>query len=119
MGEDPTFLELVREDAANRNGAGPAPTFALKDLGNAERLVAMHGQTVRYAPGLGWLAWDGRRLAPDDTGELLRRAKLTARAIYNDAANCDDDDERKPIAAWARASESEPRLRAMVSLAAS
>jgi putative DNA primase/helicase len=79
----------------------------------------MHGPDVRYAPGVGWLAWDGRRWRADDTGELLRRAKQTARAIYHDAANCEDDDERKRILSWARASESEPRLRAMVSLAAS
>jgi putative DNA primase/helicase len=93
--------------------------FALTDYGNAERLVAMHGQDIRHASGIGWLVWDGRRFSPDDTGELLRRAKSTARAIYHDAANCEDDDERKRIGAWARTSESEPRLRAMVSLAAS
>ena len=96
-----------------------ALAFPLTDLGNAERLVAMHGDDIRHASGIGWLVWDGRRFTHDDTGELLRRAKTTARAIYVDAANCDDDDERKRIAQWARASESEPRLRAMVSLAAS
>lgn len=96
----------------------PIDPFPLTDLGNAERLVAIHGADVRYAAGIGWLVWDSRRFTPDDTGELLRRAKTTARAIYHDAANCDDD-ERKQIAKWAKASESEPRLRAMVSLAAS
>ena len=96
-----------------------ALAFPLTDYGNAERLVAMHGDDIRHASGIGWLVWDGRRFAPDDLGELLRRAKSTARAIYHDAANCEDDDERKRIGAWARTSESEPRLRAMVSLAAS
>ena len=111
--EDRAFLELVREPAPPI--AGP---FALTDLGNAERLVAIHGQELRYAAGIGWLVWDGRRFRADDTGEPLRRAKRTARAILHDAANCDDDDERKRIVTWARTSESEPRLRAMVSLAA-
>lgn len=55
----------------------------------------------------------------DDTGELIRFAKRTARTIYHDAANCGDDQERKRIVAWARASESEPRLNAMVKLAGS
>jgi putative DNA primase/helicase len=96
-----------------------AIAFPLTDLGNAERLVAMHGADLRYSPGIGWLTWDGRRWQTDDTGELLRRAKLTARAIYHDAANCENDDERKRILAWGRTSESEPRLKAMVSLAAS
>lgn len=111
--EDREFRDLLGETAP------PPGPFPLTDLGNAERLVAMHGEDLRYTPGLGWLAWDGRRWAPDDTGELLRRAKLTARAIYRDAADCEDSDERKRIAAWARASESEARLKAMVSLAAS
>ena len=109
-------LRARRESALN--GDGPAQPFPLTDLGNAERLVAMHGTDLRFSPGIGWLAWDGRRFRPDDTGEPLRRAKRTARAILHDAANCDDDDERKRILAWARTSESEPRLKAMVSLAA-
>ena len=96
-----------------------AIAFRLTDLGNAERLVAAHGRDIRYVAGLGWLVWDGRRWARDDTGALLRLAKRTARAILHDAANCEDDDERKQIAAWARTSESEPRLKAMVNLAAS
>jgi putative DNA primase/helicase len=93
--------------------------FARTDLGNAERLGALHGRDIRYVPGIGWLAWDGRRWGRDDTGEMMRRAKVTARSIYNDAAGCDDDEERRRIAAWARTSESEARLRAMTNLAAS
>lgn len=103
------FLHLVDE---------PCGPFALTDLGNAERLVAMHGRDIRHVPGLGWLMWDGRRWSRDRTGALPRFAKLTARAIYHDAANCDDDEERKRISAWAKTSESGPRLGAMVSLAA-
>lgn len=115
----------ARRLAARTNGDGEerheldAILFSLTDLGNAERLVAAHGSDIRYVPGLGWLAWDGRRWARDDTGALLRLAKRTARAILHDAANCEDNDERGRILTWARNSESEPRLKAMVSLAAS
>lgn len=105
--------------AAERIAAPPVGPFPLTDLGNSERLVAMHGHEIRHAPGLGWMVWDGRRWARDDTGGLLRRAKLTARAIYHDAAGCENDDERKRIAGWAHSSEFEARLKAMVSLAAS
>jgi len=113
--EDREFREAVGEPVE----APPAGPFALTDLGNAERLVAAHGRDLRYVAGLGWHLWDGRRWQRDDTGEPLRRAKLTARAILHDAANCDDADERKALLRWARASEAEPRLRATVSLAAS
>ena len=87
-----------------------ALAFSLTDLGNAERLVAAHGRDIRYVPGLGWIVWDGRRWARDDTGALLRLAKRTARAILHDAGNCEDDDERKRILTWARQSESERHL---------
>ena len=113
MSAEPITTLTVVEEQADQS------VFTLTDLGNAERLVAIHGADIRHVNGIGWLAWDGRRWARDDTGEMMRRAKLTARAIYNDAANCDDDEDRKRIARWARASESEPRLRAMVNLAAS
>lgn len=103
----------------NTNGSHAPHTFPLTDLGNAERLVAMHGADIRYVHGMGWLAWDGRRWRTDRTGELLRRAKLTARALYHDAGNCEDDDERRRILGWARNSESAARLHAAVSLAES
>lgn len=118
MSADVTPEQRAPAASASANGSGPGRPFHLTDSGNAERLVAMHGQDVRYVPALGWHTWDGKRWLADRTAELLRRAKQTARAVYHDAADCEDDEERKRIAGWARVSESEPRRRAMVSLAA-
>jgi putative DNA primase/helicase len=115
-----TMRPTDRRQAGNGNRCAPqCRLFQLTDYGNAERLVAQHGDNVRFVSGIGWLVWDGARWARDRTGQLLRCAKLTARALYQDAANCEDDEERKRILAWGRTSESEPRLRAMVKLAAS
>ncbi len=107
--------------AAGLNGNGPAgiAPFPLTDLGNAERLIAAHGRDLLYVPGLGWHVYAAGRWERDDTGEVQRRAKLTARAILHDAASCDDDDERKRTVKWAALSESEPRLRAAIKLAES
>ncbi len=91
--------------------------FPLTDQGNAERLVAAHGRELRYAPGVGWLAWDGRRWRRDEDGEVQRRAKSTVRELYRIAGTLDDDSARQALAAHARRSESEPRLRALVTLA--
>jgi putative DNA primase/helicase len=90
--------------------------FRFTDLGNAERLVADHGNDLRYAPGLGWFAWDGRRWKRDQDGEAIRRAKRMVRAMYAHAAELDDED-RAALVKWATASESEARLRAAVKLA--
>jgi putative DNA primase/helicase len=93
--------------------------FHLTDLGNAERLVAQHGHDLRYAPSLGWLAWDGRRYRRDMDGEVVRRMKLTVRAIYQEAAGVENDKQRDKLVSHARRSEQETRLRAAISLAES
>ena len=99
------------------------------DAGNADRLVAEHGDELRYChPWSTWLAWDGRRWAIDDDAEVTLRAKLTARSIYQEAARSyeranvarNDDDEKRHCAegaAWAKhatASLSQYRIRAML-----
>ena len=76
-----------------------------------------HGGDLRYAPGIGWLHWDGRRWAVDIDGEPIRRAKRTVRAMYAEASTIDDTEARKRLIAWATQSESEARLRAAVKLA--
>jgi putative DNA primase/helicase len=120
MTPDPA-LERVQQAATahaeSTNGAPPA--FPLTDLGNAERLVAQHGADCRYVPGMGWHLWDGRRLRRDDDGAILRRAKLTVRAILSEAQDVEDPDQRKAVTKWALASETESKLRAAVSLAES
>ncbi|MEK7752462.1 MAG: phage/plasmid primase, P4 family [Acidobacteriota bacterium] len=46
------------------------------DHGNAERLIALDGQDLRYCHAFRkWLVWDGRRWAIDETEQARRRAK--------------------------------------------
>lgn len=116
-------MSAVREHAvelrAIAGGRDPAAGFRHTDQGNAERLVHEHGQDLRYVPGIGWHAWDGRRWRRDEDGEPLRRMKATVRGMYADAGGLEDESERKAAAKWAATSESEPHLRAAVSLAQS
>jgi P4 family phage/plasmid primase-like protien len=105
----------------NGNGSPQRPgSFNLTDLGNAERFVAHHGETVRYCyPWRKWLIWTEDRWQRDDAGRVHRLAKETVRSIYREASDEDDEDRRKALAKHARASESETRIRAMVELAKS
>jgi putative DNA primase/helicase len=66
-----------------------------------------------------WLVWNEGRWVADDICDIQRRAKDTARLIYEEAAAAKDSDERKKLAKWAARSESEGRIRAMISLARS
>jgi putative DNA primase/helicase len=117
--EDADADPAVASNGAGQNGQGPPHIFALTDLGNAERLVARHGADIRYVPGIGWHVWDGRRFRRDLDGGVLRRAKLSARAILSEAQEIEDLDKRKLVIKWALASETEPKIRAAVSLAES
>jgi putative DNA primase/helicase len=90
----------------------------LSDLGNAQRLVQRHGQDLRYCiPRRAWLIWDGTRWARDETGEIVRRAKDTVRAIYHEAAAASDPDHQKALAKHALRSQAERRIAAMIELA--
>src|SRR5204863_9541180 len=58
-----------------------------------------------------------RRWAPDDTGEVERRTKETARAIYSEAAADVSAERRVALSKHAAHSESSAALRAMLELA--
>lgn len=92
----------------------------LTDLGNALRLVAKHGNDLRYCYDWGkWLIWNGHKWAKDNNGEIVRRAKETIASIYAEASKIEDESERKAIAKHAMKSESCARIKAMIELAQS
>jgi putative DNA primase/helicase len=94
--------------------------FNCTDLGNSERLVHRHGETLRYCfPWKAWLLWNGRVWLVDRFGRVNQYAKATARRIYDEAAAEEEDGRRAELSKWARTSEGDARVRAMLSLAAS
>lgn len=111
-------LTLEDEKAQRLYAAGE--DFHLTELGNARRLVHLHGVDLRYChPWRKWLVWDGTRWKEDNTGQVERLARDVPRSIYGEAERCEDVDRRKRLAAWALASESRQRIRAAIDLATS
>jgi len=101
-------------------GAEPGGPWHLTDLGNTRRFVLQHKDRVRYCHSWAvWLMWDGRRWQPDKTAEVVRLAKATVATIYAEAAQAQDEERRKAIAKWAMQSESDHRIKAMLSQAES
>jgi putative DNA primase/helicase len=93
-------------------------TRPLTDLGNTERLTDQYGQDIRYCGARGqWLVWDRQRWLPDETGQVYRFAKSTARSILLEAAAVEEETERKRLTKWAEQSENESRLSPMITLA--
>jgi len=94
--------------------------FKLTDLGNAERLASRSGDDIRYCHAWKcWLIWDGTRWGPDKTEQINQKAKTVVRSIYQEASLADDSSIRQAIARHAERSESDARIKAMVSRARS
>ena len=116
-----TLRKLINEALANvdedRDHADDEPRFS--DLGNAKRLVRLHGASIWYChQWRKWLVWDGKRWAVDHTGEISRRAKNTISKLWNEVGEAPDEGRRR-MAKFALESESAQRLTAMVKLAES
>lgn len=90
------------------------------DVGNAERFADQHWAAVRHVPAWdAWLVWDGARWARDEALLVTELAKQTARSIFQEALDEPDEKRRNALLKHATSSAKEPRIRAMLSLAAS
>jgi putative DNA primase/helicase len=93
-------------------------SYMRTDLGNAERFVDAHRDSVLWCPARkSFLVYDGKRYAWDERGEAVKLAHATARSIFHEAADTEDEDEQKAIAKWASASQNESRTKATLSQA--
>lgn len=90
------------------------------DSGNAERLVARHGEALRYVTTWKkWLTWDGSRWQATEAA-VYQKALDTVRALEADLAGVittGEDEKGEALRRWARKSESRSGLEAMVSVA--
>ena len=92
--------------------------YNFTDLGNAERLIARYGNDIKYCPERGlWLVWRGTVWQWDHGTYIKYLAQRTVRAIYEEAALEANDELRKQVLAWAKSSEGNGRITAMISQA--
>ncbi|MEM7738183.1 MAG: phage/plasmid primase, P4 family [Deinococcota bacterium] len=87
--------------------------YPYTDLGNAQRLVAMFGESIRYTQTHGWLMWDGKRWVYNAELHVMQLAKQTIRHGYEHA------DGNKDLQDHYRKSESRTKLSSMIDLARS
>jgi putative DNA primase/helicase len=101
-----------------RLAGDPLPNEPRTDLGYAHRLVEAYGTHLRYVATWGqWLVWDGRRWAPDITGQAKRWAKAIARTVTTDALTIGDADRRKAAFKEAKRGESSSAINGALTLA--
>ena len=114
-------VEVMPSDSASANEiTGKPASYALTDLGNAERFAAANQLRALWCVDFkAWLAWDGKRWTRDNQMGVQRLAKDVVRSIYGEAEREANDEKRAAIVKWARASESEHKIGAMIKLARS
>jgi putative DNA primase/helicase len=109
----------------------PAGIAVGTDLATASLLHEHHGEDLFFSPTLGWLAWDGCRFAPDDSGEVSRRAQnvgrrleLGAAEMMRRAARSESETEQQRLRSraqalgkWARKAQSAAGIASAVELA--
>lgn len=108
-----------RSDKPSSSGHGPL-FFARTDAGNAERLALAWRHEQKYVARVGWLVWSheqGRWVADVD-GVVDRRAIEVARSIGDEAVYLDEENpkEATELRKFARASENEGKMRAMINV---
>ncbi len=87
------------------------------DLGNAQRMAALFGGSVRYCNAWGkWLLWNEQRWEIDRRQNVDKLAVETVKSIYAEAAATSDADRRIALAKHARKSEDANRLKSMLRL---
>ncbi|MFT3854161.1 MAG: phage/plasmid primase, P4 family [Ilumatobacteraceae bacterium] len=115
-----TVRSVLQRDPAGRepearSGKRPNHVFPLNDTGMAQRLVAAHGDHIRYcAPRKTWYVWNGRYWQKDDTLALERFAKETAVSLYGEAERARDDEVRKLIVKAANAYQSTMKIKLVI-----
>jgi putative DNA primase/helicase len=110
-----------RDAAAELLALDPSPTEPRTELGYARRFVEVFGDQLRFvatwSQGHQWLIWDGRRWAPDMTGQAKRWMKVIARSVTTDTLAISDETRRRAALKEAKRGESNSAINGALSLA--
>lgn len=103
-------------------GLDPLPDEPRTELGYAHRFVHIYGDRLRFvatwSTGHQWLVWDGRRWAPDTTGQAKRWMKSIARTVTTSCLDIADETQRKQAIKEAKRGESNSAVNGALALAA-
>ena len=103
------------------NGQAPAgdrPTFEFSDMGNAHRLLHIHGSKIRYCKPYGdWLVFDGSRWIPDERLVIESFAQDIPGQVLAEMPPTNNDQTIAAFRKWSLASQSKDKLAAAISAA--
>jgi putative DNA primase/helicase len=120
---DSALAKYATTDAhKRRNGQHPPPLtdLPLSDTTNAYKLVERHGEDLRYCFLFKkWIVWYRNRWSLDDTGQVMRWAKDTVKALAHTIDILDDKKAIQELFRHIKTSLATPKLKAMIESAQS
>lgn len=106
LGYPLTTLSRALSAVKQRRRTLPDARMHLTEQGNAERLIASHGNNLRFNESKGgWLTWTGTCWMPDQTGLVARQLHEVVRTIHDATSLITDQDQAEKNLKWAFASE--------------
>ena len=92
--------------------------FQCNEVGNMERFIEQHKAHVRYLPSRkNWLIWDESRWCICDRSQIFSLALRSAKDIYDEARDCDNEEGKKKLTSWALKSQNKNRINSMMEMA--
>jgi len=112
-----TLTELPKPEG--RKGGPPIVSYPQNDSGMAQAFADRYADGVRFAPGIGWLFWNGNRWERDATGRVNQLAVDLSRAALREAVEIKDEAGRKAAFNFANGLGNKGRISSLVYLAES
>lgn len=118
------LLELLKSSLEYEFNKVDILSYNFSDVGNAERLVAIHGKNIKFNPlQQKWMLWSGRHWQIDESLKIERLAKDIIKRVQRAGENLETSDEeykpvlekyKKKIEGFVLKSEGDQRIKAMI-----
>lgn len=118
------LLELVKNSLEYEFNKVDILSYNFSDVGNAERLVAIHGKNIKFNPlQQKWMLWSGKHWQVDESLQIERLAKDIVKRVQRAGINLTTNDEeykpvlekyKKKIESFVLKSEGDQRIKAML-----
>jgi putative DNA primase/helicase len=118
------LLELIKNTMEYEFNKVDILSYNFSDVGNAERLVAIHGKNIKFNPlQQKWMLWSGKHWQIDESLQIERLAKDIIKRVQRAGENLTTNDEeympvlekyKKKIESFVLKSEGDPRIKAML-----
>ncbi len=116
---EPGLLTIsdVRQEEKEVIQAQALIDYRWTDNGNAERLVLLHGENIRYNHTANkWLIWNGKYWETDNIDKIVITAIEVIRSLYPIANMIKDDERRKKFISFLLKCESAGKISSMITL---